>query len=161
MEERKGTAAALLICADGQSVAPLTAATKAAQNPPLDVSNTSQFRDLATSSSRIFGWGSRAGPQAQFNRVVITQAQLTQRWQSSLRLHAILCVIVRGRRMLLPGRTTAAMIRQFVLLMMDHFSCLRIGDCLTIAVFFLIYHAQFSVERIKPWVRIPPLPFPS
>src|SRR5262245_22423192 len=31
------------------------AATQAAQKPPLDVSNTSQLRDLANSSSRIFG----------------------------------------------------------------------------------------------------------
>jgi hypothetical protein len=52
------------------------AATKAAQNPPLEVSKTSQLRDLATSSSRIFGWDKKTGPQTQFNQVVITQEQL-------------------------------------------------------------------------------------
>jgi Putative ATPase subunit of terminase (gpP-like) len=54
------------------------AATKAAQNPPLDVSNTSQFRDLTNSSSRIFGWHQKAGPQTQYNQVVISQEQLRQ-----------------------------------------------------------------------------------
>jgi len=54
------------------------AATKAAQNPPLEVANTSQFRDLANSSSRIFGWHQKAGPQTQFNQVVISQEQLDQ-----------------------------------------------------------------------------------
>jgi hypothetical protein len=54
------------------------AATKAAQKPPLDVSNTSQFRDLANSSSRIFGWNTKVGPQTQFNQVVISQEQLKQ-----------------------------------------------------------------------------------
>ncbi len=32
------------------------AATHAAQKPPLEVSNTSQLRDLAQSAVRIFGW---------------------------------------------------------------------------------------------------------
>lgn len=54
------------------------AATKAAQNPPLEVANTSQFRDLANSSSRIFGWNTKAGPQSQFNQVVISREQLAQ-----------------------------------------------------------------------------------
>jgi hypothetical protein len=54
------------------------AATHAAQKPPLDVSTTSQFRDLATSSSRIFGWNTKAAPQAQFNQVVISQEQLRE-----------------------------------------------------------------------------------
>src|SRR4029077_14136827 len=52
------------------------AATKAAQNPPLEVGNTSQFRDLANSSSQIFGWNAKASPQTQFNQVVISQEQL-------------------------------------------------------------------------------------
>jgi hypothetical protein len=42
------------------------------------VSNTSQFRDLANSSSRIFGWNTKAGPQTQFNQVVISQEQLRE-----------------------------------------------------------------------------------
>ena len=54
------------------------AATHAAQNPPLEVANTSQFRDLANSSSRIFGWNTKAGPQTQFNQVVISQEQLRE-----------------------------------------------------------------------------------
>jgi len=54
------------------------AATKAAQNPPLEVANTSQFRDLANSSSRIFGWQQKADPQTQFDQVIITQEQLEQ-----------------------------------------------------------------------------------
>jgi hypothetical protein len=53
------------------------AATHAAQNPPLEVANTSQFRDLANSSSRIFGWNTKAGPQT-FNQVVISQEQLAE-----------------------------------------------------------------------------------
>jgi hypothetical protein len=53
------------------------AATNAAQNPPLDVSNTSQFRDLANSSRRIFGWNSKASLQI-FNQVVISPEQLDQ-----------------------------------------------------------------------------------
>jgi hypothetical protein len=53
------------------------AATKAAQNPPLDVSNTSQFRDLTNSSSRIFGWNAKAGLQT-LNQVVITPEQLRE-----------------------------------------------------------------------------------
>ena len=54
------------------------AAAKAAENPPLDVSNTSQFRDLPNSSSRIFGWNTKAAPQTQFNQVVISQEQLAE-----------------------------------------------------------------------------------
>ena len=54
------------------------AATKAAQNPPLDVSNTSQFRDLTNSSTRIFRWNTKAGSQTQYNQVVISQEQLRQ-----------------------------------------------------------------------------------
>jgi hypothetical protein len=57
----------------GLMITAAKAATKAAQNPPLDVSNTSQFRDLANSSSRIFGWNTKAGPQTQYNQVVISQ----------------------------------------------------------------------------------------
>jgi hypothetical protein len=37
------------------------AAVSAAQKPALDVSNTAQFRDLAASAARIFGWDK--GPQ--------------------------------------------------------------------------------------------------
>jgi hypothetical protein len=54
------------------------AATKAAQNPPLEVANTSQFRDLANSSSRIFGWNTKTGPQTHFNQVVISREQLAE-----------------------------------------------------------------------------------
>ena len=54
------------------------AATHAAQKPPLDVSNTSQFRDLANSSGRIFGWNTKAGPQTQFNQLAISPEQLDQ-----------------------------------------------------------------------------------
>jgi hypothetical protein len=42
------------------------------------VSNTSQFRDLANSSSRIFGWNTKAGAQTQFNQVLITQEELAR-----------------------------------------------------------------------------------
>jgi hypothetical protein len=62
----------------GLMVTAAKAAAHAAQKPPLDVSNTSQFRDLATSSGRIFGWNTKAGPQAQFNQVVISQEQLRE-----------------------------------------------------------------------------------
>lgn len=60
----------------GLMITAAKAATKAAQQPPLEVSNTSQFRDLTNSSSRIFGWNQKAGPQTQFNQVVISQEQL-------------------------------------------------------------------------------------
>ena len=62
----------------GLMITAAKAATKAAQKPPLDVSSTSQFRDLANSSNRIFGWNTKASPQAQFNQVVITQEQLRE-----------------------------------------------------------------------------------
>jgi hypothetical protein len=52
------------------------AATHAAEQPPLDVSKTSQFRDLTNSSSRIFGWDKKTGPETQYNQLVITQEQL-------------------------------------------------------------------------------------
>jgi hypothetical protein len=38
----------------------------AAEKPPLDVSNTSQLRDLAQSAARIFGWDSDK-PGVQLN----------------------------------------------------------------------------------------------
>jgi hypothetical protein len=54
------------------------AATHAAQKPPLDVSNTSQLRDLAQSAARIFGWDSDK-PGVQLNQqFVISQEQLEQ-----------------------------------------------------------------------------------
>jgi hypothetical protein len=54
------------------------AATHAARKPPLDVSNTSQLRDLAQSAARIFGWGSDK-PGVQLNQqFVISQEQLEQ-----------------------------------------------------------------------------------
>jgi molybdenum-dependent DNA-binding transcriptional regulator ModE len=54
------------------------ASVNAAKNPPLDVSNTSQFRDLATSSSRIFGWDRKDGPRTQFNQLVISAEKLEE-----------------------------------------------------------------------------------
>jgi hypothetical protein len=54
------------------------AAASAAQKPPLDVSNTSQLRDLAQSAARIFGWDSDK-PGVQLNQqFCISQAQLEQ-----------------------------------------------------------------------------------
>jgi hypothetical protein len=53
------------------------AAEHAAEKPPLDVSNTSQLRDLAQSAARIFGWNTD-GPQVQFSQLCITQEQLEQ-----------------------------------------------------------------------------------
>jgi hypothetical protein len=50
----------------------------AAQKPPLDVSNTSQLRDLAQSAARIFGWDNNK-PDVQLNQqFVISQEQLEQ-----------------------------------------------------------------------------------
>jgi hypothetical protein len=55
------------------------AATHAAQKPPLDVSNTSQLRDLAQSAARIFGWDNNDKPGVQLNQqFVISQEQLEQ-----------------------------------------------------------------------------------
>jgi hypothetical protein len=62
----------------GLMITAAKAATNAAQNPPLEVANTSQFRDLSNSSSRIFGWNTKTGPQTHFNQVVITKEQLDQ-----------------------------------------------------------------------------------
>jgi hypothetical protein len=54
------------------------AATHAAQKPPLDVSNTSQLRDLAQSAARIFGWG-EGGMTVNANQaLIVTQEQLEQ-----------------------------------------------------------------------------------
>jgi hypothetical protein len=55
------------------------AATHAAQKPPLEVSNTSQLRDLAQSAARIFGWNNNDKPGVQLNQqFVISQEQLEQ-----------------------------------------------------------------------------------
>ena len=54
-------------------------ATHSAQKPPLDVSNTSQLRDLAQSAARIFDWGNNDKPGVQLNQqFVISQEQLEQ-----------------------------------------------------------------------------------
>jgi len=54
------------------------AAEHAAEKPPLDVSNTSQLRDLAQSAARIFGWDSdKSGVQLN-QQFVISQEQLEQ-----------------------------------------------------------------------------------
>ena len=55
------------------------AAEHAAQKPPLDVSNTSQLRDLAQSAARIFGWDNNDKPGVQLNQqFVISPEQLEQ-----------------------------------------------------------------------------------
>jgi len=54
------------------------AAEHAAEKPPLDVSNTSQLRDLAHSAARIFGWG-EGGTTVHANQaLIVTQEQLEQ-----------------------------------------------------------------------------------
>jgi hypothetical protein len=62
----------------GLMITAAKAATKAAQNPPLNVSSTSQFRDLATSSSRIFGWDRKGSPHTQYNQLVISAEKLEE-----------------------------------------------------------------------------------
>jgi hypothetical protein len=55
------------------------AAEHAAEKPPLEVSNTSQLRDLAQSAARIFGWDNNDKPGVQLNQqFVISQEQLEQ-----------------------------------------------------------------------------------
>jgi hypothetical protein len=55
------------------------AAEHAAEKPPLDVSNTSQLRDLAQSAARIFGWDKSDKPGVQLNQqFCISQEQLEQ-----------------------------------------------------------------------------------
>jgi hypothetical protein len=54
------------------------AAVSAAQKPSLDVSNTAQFRDLAASAARIFGWDKKDSPQTHINQLCITAEQLEQ-----------------------------------------------------------------------------------
>jgi hypothetical protein len=54
------------------------AAEHAAEKPPLEVSNTSQLRDLAQSAARVFGWDSDK-PGVQLNQqFCISQEQLEQ-----------------------------------------------------------------------------------
>jgi putative ATPase subunit gpP of terminase len=55
------------------------AAEHASTQPPLEVHNPAQLRDLATSAARIFGWDKPLnGPAVQFNQLCITQEQLEQ-----------------------------------------------------------------------------------
>jgi hypothetical protein len=55
------------------------AAERAAEKPPLEVSNTSQLRDLAQSAARIFGWDNNDKPGVQLNQqFCISQEQLEQ-----------------------------------------------------------------------------------
>jgi hypothetical protein len=54
------------------------AAEHAAEKPPLDVSNTSQLRDLAQSAARIFGWGEGATTVHANQALIVTQEQLEQ-----------------------------------------------------------------------------------
>jgi hypothetical protein len=55
------------------------AAEHAAEKPPLDVTNTSQLRDLAASAARIFGWDKSDKPGVQLNQqIVISAEQLEQ-----------------------------------------------------------------------------------
>jgi hypothetical protein len=54
------------------------AAEHAAEKPPLDVSDTSQLRDLAQSAARFFGWDKKEGPQTQINQLCISTEQLEQ-----------------------------------------------------------------------------------
>jgi hypothetical protein len=52
------------------------AAADAAQKPQLEVSNTSQLRDLAEAAAKLFGWDNAKGPTTNFNTLVITREQL-------------------------------------------------------------------------------------
>jgi len=55
------------------------AAEHAAEKPPLDVTNTSQLRDLAQSAARVFGWDKNDKPGVQLNQqFCISQEQLEQ-----------------------------------------------------------------------------------
>jgi hypothetical protein len=54
------------------------AAIHAAQKPPLDVSNTSQLRDLAQSAARIFGWDNGGTTIHADKALVVTTKQLQQ-----------------------------------------------------------------------------------
>ena len=54
------------------------AAERVSTQPPLEVHNPAQLRDLAQSAARVFGWNTD-GPQVQLNQqLVITQEQLEQ-----------------------------------------------------------------------------------
>jgi uncharacterized protein YjcR len=54
------------------------AAERVSTQPPLEVHNPAQLRDLAQSAARVFGWNTD-GPQVQLNQqVVVTQEQLEQ-----------------------------------------------------------------------------------
>ena len=46
--------------------------------PPLEVRNPAQLRDLAASAARIFGWVKKEGLQTHINQLCITAEQLEQ-----------------------------------------------------------------------------------
>jgi hypothetical protein len=45
---------------------------------PIDVSNTSQLRDLAASAARIFGWDKTDKPGVQLNQQIVISAEQLQ-----------------------------------------------------------------------------------
>jgi hypothetical protein len=64
------------------------AAADAAQKPPLEVSNTSQLRDLVAGASRLFGWDQAKQQQGDtHNTLVITKEQLE--WIQEIREEAL------------------------------------------------------------------------
>jgi hypothetical protein len=62
----------------GLSRAVAKAAEHASTQPPLEVRNTSQLRDLAASAARIFGWDKAPQTNVQVNTLRITAEQLAE-----------------------------------------------------------------------------------
>jgi hypothetical protein len=54
------------------------AAEHASTQPPLEVHNPAQLRDLAASAARVFGWDKGPQTAVQVNELRITQEQLEQ-----------------------------------------------------------------------------------
>jgi hypothetical protein len=55
------------------------AAERASTQPPLEVHNPAQLRDLAASAARVFGWDKKDSPQGNtYNTLVISADQLEE-----------------------------------------------------------------------------------
>jgi hypothetical protein len=54
------------------------AAEHASTQPPLEVRNPAQLRDLAVSATKVFGWDKKGSPHTQFNQLVISAEQVEQ-----------------------------------------------------------------------------------
>jgi hypothetical protein len=62
----------------GLSRAVAKAAEHTSTQPPLEVNNPAQLRDLAGAAAKLFGWDNAKGPTTNFNTMVVTREQLQE-----------------------------------------------------------------------------------